>query len=273
MLNEVVSVDVGETDTVRTFKARLRGLLGIPREQEMCLVIGGRVVTDDVDDTRAVDGLLSASSPVSVVRRPRWHESRLVALKKLFLDQGEVHAAAAASDLVLARDWCSPVGDFALKLLAHDAVLPDGLQFPVALEALLRHGNFWSFWKERDCFEVHLMVGALEHTSRIFGGDQCRKEWAERHGGADSCAGLDWAMICATWDYEFTFVNLRKSSRLFGATRHIVTNHDEEEAFTDPPFDNFLDEIEGYARRILGKDGEGESDIEDADLSGSLESS
>ena len=43
-------------------------------------------------------------------------------------------------------------------------------------------------------------------------------------------------------------MNLRKDSSLFGATRLVVENDDEESIFTNPPFEQFLDAVEAFAQ-------------------------
>ena len=76
---------------------------------------------------------------------------------------------------------------------------------------------------------------------------------------------MDWALVCITSEYDFYFVNVRADSAQFGSTRHIVNNCYEEQKFTEPPFDNFLDVVEAYTKTNSAKvkmGGEDEEDIE-----------
>ena len=90
-----------------------------------------------------------------------------------------------------------------------------------------------------------------------------------RRSEQSGSAGPHWALLCQTGEYDYYFVNLCKTSRDFGATRHIVNNCCEDEQFTDAPFERFLDVVEAYAKCNTSKEaaeGETESDIEYNDL-------
>mmetsp|Transcript_55213 Transcript_55213/g.147855 ORF Transcript_55213/g.147855 Transcript_55213/m.147855 type:complete len:203 (-) Transcript_55213:98-706(-) len=178
-----------------------------------------------------------------------WSEARLEALRALFLKRGEVHAEASAEK----------------RELSHDGALPDGLQMPAPLRSMLKLGAKWNFTKGScDVFVCNVYAVAPADTE-IFGDDDLRAEWSKDHGGEESCAGKDWALVCVTSEFHFYFVNLRTDSPNFGSTRHIVNNCDEEDAFTSPPFERFLDVIEAWAKASAAKEpspGEDEAEIE-----------
>jgi len=161
-----------------------------------------------------------------------WNESRLQELKECFQKQGEIH----------------PEPLQAKHELSHDGELDEGHKLPELLRNVLKMGAKWNFTKDSyDCYGCNIMVVPPAKTTDIFGDEDCRQEWLDDHGD-ESCAGKDWALVCVTSEYDFYFVNIRADSELYGATRHIVNNCYEEEAFTQPPFTNFLDVVEAYAK-------------------------
>mmetsp|Transcript_673 Transcript_673/g.620 ORF Transcript_673/g.620 Transcript_673/m.620 type:complete len:98 (-) Transcript_673:25-318(-) len=69
-----------------------------------------------------------------------------------------------------------------------------------------------------------------------------------------SCASDDWTCIGESSEFDFFFVNLRKSSPNFGMVKHIVNNCDEETVFTEAPFDRFLDLVEAFTAEQATED-------------------
>ena len=178
-----------------------------------------------------------------------WGDDRLEALKALFLKRGEVHAEPTAKN----------------HELSHDAALPDGLRLPAPLISMLKLGAKWNFTKDSyDVFNGNIVVKAPADTTEIFGDEDTRAEWSEAHGGDESCAGKDWALVYATSEFDFYFVNLRVDSPDFGATRHTVNNCFEDEPFTAAPFERFLDVVEAWAKASAAK--EPQSDEEEGDI-------
>eukprot|EP00435_Cladocopium_sp_Y103_P026493 s931_g6.t1 len=105
--------------------------------------------------------------------------------------------------------------------------------------------------------------GTLNHpesTERLQP-EECKADWMEEHG-EDSCAGDDWICIGESSEYDYFFVNLRKTSPHFGMVKHIVNNCDEdpdldfrqETAFSEAPFDRFLDIVESFAEQEANED-------------------
>eukprot|EP00092_Neocalanus_flemingeri_P060873 GFUD01073089.1.p1 GENE.GFUD01073089.1~~GFUD01073089.1.p1 ORF type:complete len:195 (+),score=39.19 GFUD01073089.1:85-669(+) len=176
-----------------------------------------------------------------------WNESRMQELKKHFLKQGEIHSEPNQEK----------------HELSHEAALEDGLALPETLQQILKIGAKWNFVKQScDCFGCNIIVVHPEKTTNIFGDDECRTEWLEDHG-EESCAGKDWALVCVTSEFDFYFVNVRAESAQYGATRHIVNNCYEEDLFTEPPFERFLDIVEAYAKTNAAKVQMKDEDVED----------
>lgn len=233
-------VDLDPTDTIQEVKCKLSPLVGFPGD-EILLTLGGSELGEN---SRSVKDLKIDADSTLLVVRTQWDEHRFEGLKTLFTKRGELHA----------RGSC----------LSADVELPEGLALPPGLQALLRIAPKWNFTKGScDVFNCNLFLMS-PRDSDIFGDTECRQEWATEHG-EESCAGEDWACICASSEYDFYFVNLRKASPLFGTTRHIVNNCNEEEIFSEPPFERFLDAVEAYAERnsaLEPEEGEDEADIE-----------
>eukprot|EP00931_Biecheleriopsis_adriatica_P063554 TRINITY_DN38509_c0_g1_i1.p1 TRINITY_DN38509_c0_g1~~TRINITY_DN38509_c0_g1_i1.p1 ORF type:complete len:285 (+),score=62.81 TRINITY_DN38509_c0_g1_i1:49-855(+) len=240
-------VDVEPKDTIQSLKIKLCPLTGFP-EGEIRLTVG---CTTLPDDSTVEECQIEAGSQISVLRTKAWERSRMDALKNLFLKQGELHSQASEGEL------------------SHDSKLPAGLELPDSLTALLQIAPKWNFTKGScDVFNCNIYLLSPENCD-IFGDEECREEWKSSHdkdfeGG--SCAGKDWACIGATSEYDFYFVNLCKESPLFGATRRIVNNCDEEDEFTEPPFEKFLNVVEAYAKTNSAKEPEKDGDYDDIEF-------
>ena len=166
-----------------------------------------------------------------------WNEARFHELKGHFLKQGEIH----------------PEPDLSNNELSHESTLDEGHELPESLKQILKIGAKWNFTIDScDVFNCNIYLVAPSKTVDIFGDEECKQEWLDEHG-ENSCAGKDWALLCATSEYDYFFVNIRKDSEHFGATRHIVNNCNEEEPFTAAPFENFLNVVEAYAKSNASK--------------------
>jgi len=223
-------LDVEPSDTIRVLKAKLSSSVGFPAG-ELRLALGCTVLNDDA--AMLQDCSIAEGSVISALRSQGWDRTRLESLKELFVKHGELHSEPAA------------------EFLRHDASLPAGLELPASLKELLCVAAKWNFTKGScDVFDCNICLNKPGCTE-VFGGEAEREEWKDGHKkdcGGESCAGEGWACICASSEYDYYFVNLRKDSPQFGATRHIVNNANEERVFTDAPFERFLDVVEAYAK-------------------------
>eukprot|EP00929_Paragymnodinium_shiwhaense_P076962 TRINITY_DN3960_c0_g1_i1.p1 TRINITY_DN3960_c0_g1~~TRINITY_DN3960_c0_g1_i1.p1 ORF type:complete len:201 (-),score=54.61 TRINITY_DN3960_c0_g1_i1:166-768(-) len=180
-----------------------------------------------------------------------WDADRCKTLSELFLQRGEIHQEAGRDPEVLTKETA--------------AKLPEGLALPESLANVLKLGAKWNFQKKScDVFGCNLYVVLPESTTFIWGDDDCRSDWQQEHGNEESTASRDWALVCVTSEYDYFFVNVRKDSPNFGATRHIVNNCNEESPFTAAPFENFLDVVVAWTEKstALLAEAEDEDDVE-----------
>jgi len=246
-LSSVGEVDVDRLETIGALRKKVSALLDYPAAETQ-LTIGCTLLTDDA--VTLEDCKFNTDVLLSVVRSQDWGQDRLGSLKEMFLKQGELHSDPKSR-----------------TLLRNDAVLPRGLELPSALQRLFQICAKWNFTKNSyDVFNCNLFLMSPDNSD-IFGDDDLREEWNKSHAGdfdGGSCAGKDWACFGATSEYDFYFVNICSNSPIFGSTRRVVNNCDEEYHFTQPPFERFLDVVEAYARTNSAKKPENgeDSDIE-----------
>lgn len=93
----------------------------------------------------------------------------------------------------------------------------------------------------------------VDLTACVFGDNEIRQEW-EQELGPDSCAHIDWLCFASYSEYDYIFVNLNKDSTLFGATKHMVNNCNQENIATQAPFINFIDYMETRAENYREDD-------------------
>ncbi|CAL1147507.1 unnamed protein product [Cladocopium goreaui] len=210
-------------------KGKLSDLLGCPAVQ-LTLLIGTTPWSDDKLLREVFSGSDGQMPTLSVIKSEGWVPLRMQALKAKVEKRGKVQSDPAEGGL------------------SADAALPEGLEFPSALRLLLQHGAKWTFGAE-GIPPLCLYAATREVGNDIFGDEECKADWMEEHG-EDSCAGDDWICIGESSEFDYFFVNLRKTSPNFGMVKHIVNNCDEdpdETGFSEAPFDRFLDIVESFA--------------------------
>ena len=80
----------------------------------------------------------------------------------------------------------------------------------------------------------------------IFGDAFLMVEWSDSHPHPN-CGDNGWECFAAVSEFDYLFVSTDVESPDFGATRWIVNNCDDDNVFTSPPFDNFIERLEAYA--------------------------
>ncbi|GAB5593433.1 hypothetical protein Unana1_08333 [Umbelopsis nana] len=93
-------------------------------------------------------------------------------------------------------------------------------------------------------FNIHGPKKVLQTTKNVFGDEDIRKEWVSDHG-KDPC-GADWLCLAGYTEYDYLFMNFNRQSELFGTTRHMVNNCNEEKELTKPPLANFVEYIKTH---------------------------
>ncbi|KAI8973750.1 hypothetical protein BDF20DRAFT_671134 [Mycotypha africana] len=126
---------------------------------------------------------------------------------------------------------------------------------PDDLSSLWRISSEWHLIKDHYNvfgFNIYSPQQVIPVTNDIFGGSEdVRQEWVMMSGQEqESCGSAGWMCIASYSEYDYIFMNFNKRSRMFGTTRHMVNNTNEDNALTNPPFSNFieyvLDFVEGY---------------------------
>lgn len=125
---------------------------------------------------------------------------------------------------------------------------------PEELKIMWKTSSEWHLIKDHYNvfgFNIHSprQIIELETSNCIFGNDDFRKVWKDDHGN-NSCGNEDWVCIVTCSEFDYIFVNLNKNSSLYGSTRYIINNCDEDKHLTDSPFSNFIDYIQKFIENI-----------------------
>ncbi|CAM0138160.1 hypothetical protein VKS41_001395 [Umbelopsis sp. WA50703] len=133
---------------------------------------------------------------------------------------------------------------------------------PNELESLWKIASEWHLIADHYNvfgFNIYGPKAVVQFTKDVFGDEEVREEWGSDHG-EDSCGGADWLCLAGYSEFDYIFMNFNSQSKLFGATRHMVNNCDEDREFTNAPLANFVEHmitnIENYK-----EESEGEEDI------------
>ncbi|KAK9752641.1 hypothetical protein K7432_018017 [Basidiobolus ranarum] len=120
--------------------------------------------------------------------------------------------------------------------------IPDHLKtlWKIASEWHLIEDNYNVFG-----FNIYGPKNIVQVTKNVFGDEDIRKEWATDNGN-ESCGGTDWLCLAGYDEYNYIFMNFNKQSDLFGSTRHMVNNCNEDNDLTKPPFSNFIEYVKGH---------------------------
>lgn len=239
-MSGILDLDIEPSDSLHDIRSKVQTCVDCPLD-EVRLVLGTDIL--DNDDKSATDLGITEGCTLTFVRTKGWDSLRLSMLRKLFVSKGEVHEVCLDK-----------------RRVHHDTKFAEGMSLPDVLKSLLRLGAKWNFRRGScDVFGLNIWVTAPADTVEIFGDAECRQDWLERHG-EDSCASAHWALLGASSEYDYYFVNLKTDDPQFGAVRRIVNNCDEEEVFTSAPFEHFMDLVERYAKANSGADCEADSE-------------
>jgi hypothetical protein len=92
------------------------------------------------------------------------------------------------------------------------------------------------------------------------------EQWRDEHA-RPNCAAAGWECFAAVSEFDYLFVCVADAADAqCGATRWIVNNCFEDDAFTPAPFSNFVEKLVGFTaayREARGKPGGGDSDEEE----------
>ncbi|CAK9051987.1 unnamed protein product [Durusdinium trenchii] len=161
----------------------------------LSLVLG----TSTWDDGKAKD-VLSEGAEITVIKSEGWVVPRIEALKAKFEKFGKLLTEPGKHEL------------------SHDAELPEGLEFPASLALLLKYAVKWSYRTDMGIPPLELFVANQDFKLDIFGDEECKADWMEEHG-EESCAGDDWMLLASSSEYDYFFVNVKKSSPHFGMVK------------------------------------------------------
>lgn len=115
---------------------------------------------------------------------------------------------------------------------------------PKELRAIWKISSEWHLFKDHNNvfgFNIYSpeKIIEIENNNCIFGDESIRKKWKDDHGD-NSCGNKDWVCFVSYSEYDYIYINLNKDSNLFGSTRHIVNNCNEDRHLTDVPFEKFI---------------------------------
>ncbi|CAK9051981.1 unnamed protein product [Durusdinium trenchii] len=144
--------------------------------------------------------VLSEGAEITVIKSEGWVVPRIEALKAKFEKFGKLLTEPGKHEL------------------SHDAELPEGLEFPASLALLLKYAVKWSYRTDMGIPPLELFVANQDFKLDIFGDEECKADWMEEHG-EESCAGDDWMLLASSSEYDYFFVNVKKSSPHFGMVK------------------------------------------------------
>lgn len=116
---------------------------------------------------------------------------------------------------------------------------------PVELESMWKIASEWHLIADHYNvfgFNIYGPKTVLQTTKNVFGDDEIRQEWGSDHG-EDSCGDADWLCLAGYTEFDYIFMNFNSESKLYGATRHMVNNCDDDREFTNAPFAEFVRHI------------------------------
>ncbi|KAG2176380.1 hypothetical protein INT43_005614 [Umbelopsis isabellina] len=116
---------------------------------------------------------------------------------------------------------------------------------PNELESLWKIASEWHLIADHYNvfgFNIYGPKTVLQTTKNVFGEEEIRQDWASDHG-EDSCGGADWLCLAGYTEFDYIFMNFNSQSKLFGATRHMVNNCNDDREFTNAPFVEFVKHI------------------------------
>uniref|UniRef100_A0A7S1B4Y1 Knr4/Smi1-like domain-containing protein n=1 Tax=Corethron hystrix TaxID=216773 RepID=A0A7S1B4Y1_9STRA len=151
--------------------------------------------------------------------------------------------------------------------------LPDSdvsaLVAPESLRRLLRHAGEWHLTRDHcGVFGLNLFSaggngrrGPFFDKRAVFGDADLAAEWGEEHP-VPNCGREGWECFAVSSEYDYLFVCVDPETERFGETRRVTNNCDEDAAFTEAPFDHFLERVAEFAAAYRRYDPEEDEDEE-----------